>query len=53
MALADERIREARRTLANLLFAPPPIADDSAADGSGLAAMSSAHDGETDNEAGD
>jgi hypothetical protein len=37
MAFADERIREARRRLAVLLSAPVP----------------SAHDGETDDEAGD
>ena len=52
MALADERIREARRTLANLLSAPP-ISDDPAGDGARPAAVPFAHDGETDNEAGE
>ena len=53
MALADERIREARRTLAVLLSAPQPVSDDPASDGGSPAAVPSAHDGETDNEAGD
>ena len=46
MALADERIREARRTLAVLLSVPPPISDDLMSDGGSYAAVPLAHDGE-------
>jgi hypothetical protein len=53
MALADERIRDARRTLAVLLSAPQPVSADPASDGGSPGAVPSAHDGETDNEAGD
>ena len=51
MAFADERIREARRTLAVLLSAPQPVSDDLASDGGSPAAVPSAHDGEPDNQA--
>jgi hypothetical protein len=53
MAFADERIREARRTLAVLLSAAPPVSDDPASDGGSPAAVPAAHDGGTDNKAGD
>ena len=46
MALADERIREARRTLAGLLSAPPPPSDHPASEGGISAALTSIHDGE-------
>jgi hypothetical protein len=52
MALADERIREARRTLAVLLSAPPPVSDHPASDGGSPAGMPFTYDGEADNEAG-
>ena len=53
MAFADERIREARRSLAVLLSVPQPVSDDLASDGGSPAAVPSAHDGETDNQASD
>jgi hypothetical protein len=52
MAFADDRIREARRTLASLLSTPPPFPDDPAGDGGSPAAVPSAHDVDPDNEAG-
>ena len=53
MAFADVRTREARRPLAGLLSARQPVSADPASYRESPAAVPSAHNGETDTEAGD